>query len=156
MLGALQASHEQLRPVAPDLPLVGGLLQDRNTLVIRETTVPNGFALRADAPIGPVDGVIGYNPTWDDLPRDQPAPPAVVLYHELAHIYDHFHATMAAGTYEGADNQGVPNRERVAVGLPIDHDGDRSTLTALDPEHPYALTENGLRDEFGLPRRSRY
>ena len=68
--------------------------------------------------------MIGYNPTWDDLPRDQPAPPAVVLYHELAHIYDHFHGTVAAGTYEGADNQGVPNRERVAVGLPIDHDGD--------------------------------
>ena len=44
MLAALQASHEQLRPVAPDLPLVGGLLHDRNTLVIRETTVPNGFA----------------------------------------------------------------------------------------------------------------
>jgi len=80
----------------------------------------------------------------------------VVLYHELAHVYDYFHDTLAAGTYEGADNPGVPNAEREAVGLPIDHDGDPDTPDTLDPDHPFELTENGLRDEFGLTPRLRY
>ena len=153
MLAALQASHEQS---GSDLPLIGALLDDRNTLVIRETAMANGLANRSDLPVGPVAGVIGYNPTWDDLPRDQPVPPVVVLFHELAHVYDHFHGTMAVGTYDGADNQGVPNRERVAVGLPIDDDGDPATANQLVADHPYALTENGLRDEFGLHRRTTY
>jgi hypothetical protein len=50
----------------------------------------------------------------------------------------------------------VPNRERAAVGLPIDHDADPATAIRLDPDHPYALAENGLREELGLPGRERY
>ena len=45
----------------------------------------------------------------------------------------------------------VPERERVAVGLPIDDDGDPTTPERLDPRHPYPLTENALRDELGVP-----
>jgi hypothetical protein len=156
MLGALQAAHEASRSPVGDLPVIGGLLDDRNTLVIRETQVPNGFASRADLPIGPVSGVIEYNPSHDDMAYNPPTPPVVVLFHELAHIYDHFYGTRAPGDYDGADNPGVPNRERAAVGLPIDHDGDPATAIRLDPDHPYPLTENGLREELGLPRRERY
>lgn len=51
---------------------------------------------------------------------------------------------------------GAPNDERVAVGLPIDHDDDPETPHRLDPRHPYAYTENALREEMGLLSRSRY
>jgi Ca2+-binding RTX toxin-like protein len=154
MLGALQASHEQSRSGAADLPLVGGLFADQNTLVIRETQAANGFAGRDDLPLGRVDGYIEYNPTFDDLAAV--APPVVVLYHELAHVYDHFHGTMQAGVHGGPDNPGVPNREREATGLPIDHDGDPTTPDRLHPAHPFALTENGLREELGVAARTRY
>jgi hypothetical protein len=40
--------------------------------------------------------------------------------------------------------------------LPIDHDGDPDTDPVIDPEHPIEATENGLRDEFGLPIRNSY
>lgn len=44
----------------------------------------------------------------------------------------------------------------MATGLPIDHDDDADTPEQLDPDHPFAATENGLRDELGLPPRSYY
>lgn len=50
----------------------------------------------------------------------------------------------------------TPNDERAAVGLPIDHDANPATPRQIDPNHPYELTENALRDELGLPRRRRY
>jgi hypothetical protein len=80
----------------------------------------------------------------------------VVLYHELAHVEDQFAGTKAPGTYHGPDNPGVPNREREAVGLPIDDDRDPSTMDRLDSDHPFVLTENGLRAELGLPARLAY
>jgi hypothetical protein len=68
---------------------------------------------------------------------------------------------MAPGVYSGSDNLGPPgsptrNREREAVGLPIDDDGDPNTAPRLDGQHPFALTENGLRGELGVPHRDRY
>jgi len=83
-------------------------------------------------------------------------PPVTVLYHELAHVYDYVHGTLAEGVYTRPDNEGVDNAERVAVGLPVDHDNDLSTPERLDPRHPYDFTENGLRDEIGAPRAPRY
>ena len=85
-----------------------------------------------------------------------PVPPVVVLYHELAHVYDYFNGTLAGGVYTGADNPGVPNRERAAVGLPFDHDADPDTAERMDPRHPFEFTENGLRDEFDRPVRTFY
>ena len=83
-------------------------------------------------------------------------PPITVLYHELAHVYDFVHGTTAEGVYTGPDNPDVDNAERVAVGLPIDHDNNPSTPDQGDPRHPYDYTENGLRDELGTPRAPRY
>jgi len=143
MLAALESSHTD-----------SGLFRTSNGLVIREIDAANGFARPPFLGLG--HATIGYNPAFDDLHLSPPVPPTVVLYHELAHVYDYFHDTLAAGTYEGADNPGVPNAEREAVGLPIDHDGDPDTPDTLDPDHPFELTENGLRDEFGLTPRLRY
>ena len=58
------------------------------------------------------------------------------------------------GPHMVVDN--VRNLERVAVGLPIDHDDDPSTPERLDPDMPYAYTENALREEWAWPRRPRY
>jgi Effector protein/RTX calcium-binding nonapeptide repeat (4 copies) len=97
---------------------------------------------------------IDYNPGKDHAADDRP--PISGLYHELAHVYDHEYGTGADGTYTGADNPGVDNDEREAVGLPIDHDDDPSTPDQLDPDHPWNLTENGLREELGAPPRTTY
>lgn len=86
-------------------------------------------------------------------------PPSVVMFHEMAHGYDMTHGTLRITDYQGNDpsDQGISDSERVAVGLPID--GDKDTKTAEktdDANHPYKLTENGLRDEMGLARRKHY
>src|SRR5690606_41459694 len=60
---------------------------------------------------------------------------------------------------EGPASGRVPNAERQAVGLETsapayDFDGDPSTKpTTANPDH---LTENGIREELGLPDRPRY
>ncbi|MEV4415775.1 M91 family zinc metallopeptidase [Catellatospora sp. NPDC049609] len=56
---------------------------------------------------------------------------------------------------KGSDNPGVPNRERAAVGLPVDLDGD-GTPEGPYREHPEGLTENALREEMGWPDRTVY
>ncbi|MFD0366340.1 M91 family zinc metallopeptidase [Nocardia sp. GCM10030253] len=88
-------------------------------------------------------------------------PPVVSLYHEMAHAEDFGHGTVRGGYYTGSDpidgtGLSLPNYERVAVGLPIDHDNNPATPEHLAPEHSTALTENALRDELGVPRREHY
>lgn len=111
------------------------------------------------------DGVIGYNPAFHTLAGS--TPPVAVLFHELAHQWDFTHDTIAPGTHHQPDDPDryrdpagrwheAPNLERVAVGLPIDHDGDPATPNQLDPDHPFELTENGLRSEMGWSQRRKY
>lgn len=86
-------------------------------------------------------------------------PPSVVLFHEMAHGYDMTHGTLRNDVYNGSAtaDRGIRDSERVAVGLPIDGDKNAKTPEARDDaNHPYELTENGLRDEMGLPRRPEY
>lgn len=108
----------------------------------------------------PQDGRVMYDHSLITLgTRDwEQLPPSLVLFHELAHNNDYTHGTLRDGQYNGTDvaDNGVNNRERVATGLPIDHDGDPKTPEQLDPEHPSNLTENALRKEMNLPRRTTY
>lgn len=100
--------------------------------------------------------VIQYLPSIDDF---RGAPPVVVLQHEMGHAYDYINGSYDPDwMYEGADAQdhGIRVAERQATGLPIDHDRDPSTPEIIDPRHPLATTENGLRDEMGLPTREHY
>lgn len=118
----------------------------------RDADIRNG---RAGAG-GDVD--ISYNPSFhmDEFPA-----PVVVLYHEMSHAYNGVNGSFQPGTYvgEGPDSGRVPNAERQAVGLetsaaPFDFDGDPATPpTTTNPDH---LTENGLREELGLPDRPSY
>jgi uncharacterized protein YukE len=156
MLRALQQSRDDSVSAVADWPILGSLASQGHTLTIREIDVENGFASQTRYLNGQVDATIEYSPRWDDFRAGAPVPPVVVLYHELAHVYDYFHNTLAEGDYIGSDNPGVPNLERAAAGLPIDHDGDPSTPYRLDPDHPLEYTENGMREELGRFPRLRY
>ncbi|WP_433055847.1 M91 family zinc metallopeptidase [Dactylosporangium sp. CS-033363] len=122
-------------------------------LYIEPLDARNGFANYRD-------GVptIQYNPSYDDRP------PVTTLFHEMAHVYDYERGNADRNDYNqasGPDYQwkggpAVKNFERQAVGLPIDDDGDPATPNRIDPGHPLARTENGLRGELGVGERERY
>ena len=143
MLGSLQQVHEDS----------SHWLSDGNGLTITEALDENGHA--TDDPYslpGYRDYSIQYNPSFD---TNFDGPPVTVLYHEMAHVWDYSHDTVAEGEYPGQDPS-APNRERVATGLPIDDDDDPATPERLHPRHPYVFTENAFRDELGAPHRPRY
>lgn len=145
-----------------------------NVLRIRETsgsggnvTVPAGGVYQ-DPHTGKKtrveDTTVFYDPSRTKIPGNaawEKRPPVVGLYHEMVHGYNFVTGTAQPGVYRGPGPDGhmpckrdVPNLERQAVGLPIDHDHNRHTppRTVNAP----ALTENGLRSELGLPRRPSY
>lgn len=138
-----------------------------NTVTIRElANEQNGYAQTFSGDADIVNGrpgaggdvTISYNPSFhmEEFPA-----PSVVLYHEMSHAYNGVNGTFQPGTYRGTgpDSGSVPNAERQAVGLetsamPFDFDGDPSTpATTANPDH---LTENGIREELGLPDRPSY
>lgn len=143
-----------------------------NTVTIKElANEHNGYAMPADPnatwpDVQITNGVAGrgvdtdirYNPSFhmDAFPA-----PVVVLYHEMSHAYNFVNGSLQPGNYSGPDaaDRGISNSERQAVGLettaaPFDFDGDPSTpATTANPDH---LTENGLREELGLPDRPSY
>ncbi|MGW5440523.1 M91 family zinc metallopeptidase [Nocardia asteroides] len=114
------------------------------------------------------NATVEYDPRTIDLGRENQknpwgdaTPPSVVLTHELAHANDFTHGTFRGGTYLGDDQidgngSGLREGERVAVGLPIDHDNNPSTPEQVVTEHPTALTENAMRTELGLHLREHY
>lgn len=131
---------------------------DDNTLTIKETSGGNtaaseswrgGFLWTGEREKYTVE----YNP--DKLEAQDERPPISGLFHEFAHVYDYGNDTSAPGTYRGADNPGVPNDEREAVGLPVDLDED-GTPDGPYAEHPEGVTENALREEMGWPDRTVY
>lgn len=117
------------------------------------------------------DSTITYDPTMVEFGgqyANEPynnTPPSVVLQHEAAHAYDVTHGTIRWNDknpmpYNGDDavDAGIQEGERVAVGLPIDHDDNPQTpeQRVSDSEHPSQITENALRAELGLPAREHY
>jgi Ca2+-binding RTX toxin-like protein len=153
MLGNLQQANDDTK----------GWFYGSDGLTIKETTDENSYASHNRGWFHN-HPAIAYNPSLDTVAD---GPPVVVLYHEMAHVYDFVHGTTVEGAYNGAsgsdrmlDEHGntvnVPNLERQAVGLPIDDDGRSNTPNRVDPDHPIEYTENGLREEMGAPRRQRY
>lgn len=86
--------------------------------------------------------------------------PIIKLFHEMAHAYGFTHGTVRIERYTGndwVDADRINAEERVAVGLPIDHDGMPLTPEQTDDSfHPKGLTENGLREEMNLSFRQHY
>lgn len=161
MLRSLDDVHEDTKAIAADWPILGGIAYGGDTVTIDEYDENNGRARYRGADWIALDLDITVNPRY---PGGYDGVPATVLYHELAHTWDYSHETRRDGNYDGVDaidndeiyEDGVPNSERQAVGLPIDHDDDPDTPEVIDPDHPLVYTENGLRDELGLARRDHY
>jgi hypothetical protein len=117
-----------------------------------------------DGPDSGTDVEISYKPRLIHLTRSQNGqdtwiPPVVVLYHELAHAVSFVTGNGETGVYGGPGVDGdlaVPEVERQASGLPVDHDDDPSTPEQVAPQQPIVLTENGLRRELGIPDRTSY
>ncbi|MGH9111479.1 MAG: M91 family zinc metallopeptidase [Acidimicrobiales bacterium] len=94
--------------------------------------------------------------------------PVVTLQHELSHAWDHLHNGMidiGGRTYTETrhfpdgrtEDRVAPRPELNSVGLDIDGDGDIDTVGAGDgTDHPTYLTENALRDELRMRRRTSY
>ena len=124
---------------------------NKETLTIREYPTPDNSTASQSGNSNTIEYSTHFNTLYD-------GPPSAVLYHEMAHVYDYMNDTLADGTYQGEDQYDVGdnNRERVAAGLPIDHDDDPDTPERIDPRHPYVYTENGLREEMGAPHRDHY
>ncbi|WP_084477942.1 M91 family zinc metallopeptidase [Nocardia jejuensis] len=61
--------------------------------------------------------------------------PRLVLYHEMAYIYDYMNGDFDAATYAGDDlrDPGISQGEGVAAGLPVDHDHDPNTRNVSTP-----------------------
>jgi hypothetical protein len=137
-----------------------------DSLVILEDTASSASMTTLDRPNGHRLTVftLTYDPSRG-VTADR-SPPIIGLFHELAHVYGFTHHAPAGRHDDPHDPDrvaspdgaliGTPNDERSAVGLPIDHDGDPTTPHQIDPNHPFELTENALRDEMGRPRRRRY
>lgn len=114
----------------------------------------NGFARRGSNIFGNDKSEIGYNPSFT-FDR-QEGNPVTVLYHEMAHVYSYWNGNYDGDPVVGGPDDGIRKSERQAVGLPYDHDDDPETPDRIDPEQPLTFTENGLREELGLPRRESY
>lgn len=107
-------------------------------------------------------GIISYNPHYNTNSNATPKVPIAVLFHEFAHTYDYASGQLLNGTNDGAaatdPNRGTKLSELQAAGIAIDHDNDASTPDQLPNQagHAFELTENGLREELGLPSRDVY
>lgn len=105
-------------------------------------------------------GSVYYNPTFIgnrmvNLP---------LLYHELCHAYNIVTGTTLPGESEdGVDGDKprpmTPNHELQAVGLPTNatpFDFDNDPSTPPTDTNPPAFSENGIREELGMPLRTQY
>ena len=105
-------------------------------------------------------GTLYYNPTYSQ----SNFVPLVALYHELCHAYNFVTGTQFPGT--SPDKRGgtkkapqVANAELQAVGLPCNiepFDFDNDPATPPGTTNPLPYSENGLREELGLPLRTTY
>lgn len=105
-------------------------------------------------------GTVFYNPSF----RRDGLVSLGVLYHELCHAYNYLTGTVFRGdSLDGEDGEKpremTSNAELQAVGLPVqgqtfDFDNDPNT-PALNT-NPEPFSENGIRQEFGLPLRKQY
>jgi Ca2+-binding RTX toxin-like protein len=165
----MEADLEMLRSSVVGRKMLEGIDGSGKTVTIEQFDVQNGTASSRNGTATFYDPTTSTRGTKDDVtlninPNFFPAdhiPPIGVMFHELAHAYDITNGTLRPDVYNGTDttDSGRVNiRERVAVGLPIDHDGDPATPEQVEADsiHPKDLTENALRDEMNRARRPHY
>ncbi len=108
-------------------------------------------------PSGGGHATITYSRTHRDLDEGAPSdfiPPSVELFHEAVHGHDIVHGNLP---YQKPSanigmTDGQENKERKAVGLDFDHDGNEATPR----EKAGRFSENQMRKLLGLPLRKKY
>ena len=100
------------------------------------------------------DTTIGYNPSFRGPANGVPLN---VVFHEGIHAYNNATGTKQPGEQIREDGISVNKREQQCVGLPIENgivvthpDGTTSA------DNPEGLTENAIRAELGLEKRTKY
>lgn len=183
LYGASPTGHhmiDNLRGQIEESQNDGWLQPGEDSVTITEYDEDNGSAHKYPLVIGDYsfpspDEIVNDNPKIQvnpefhlDRPTDNDGVPSTVLYHELSHVYDYMNSGFDDRGYTDNDDpdsrwnkeegkwEPVPNGERAAAGLPVDHDGDPATDPIQDPDQRKEVTENGLREEFGLPPRTHY
>jgi hypothetical protein len=171
----MEADIEMLRSSVVGRKMLEGLDDSSHTVTIEEFDEQNGKARPTNGVNTNLNATTLAAGSSDDVtlqinPHFFPAdhiPPITVMFHEMAHAYDNTHGTLRPGEYRGTDTtdaaldiygNSVNTRERVAVGLPIDHDGDPTTPEQIEADsiHPKDLTENAFRDEINRAKRPHY
>lgn len=116
---------------------------------------PTGFTVALD----PTHMSQGYPMGYTDPDYDS-TPPSVFFLHELGHI-NQYRSGEDDGQFDDPTGRkpysdGSPLIERQNVGLPWDYDSDPGTAEAIDPDYDFDYTENGFREELGIPPRNQY
>lgn len=167
MMASSEAGQEMLEAQGRHYDESGFLGMGKDKVVLREFDEQNGYA-------SPDGYIVTINPDYQgginnttDPDGWTGKPPVVVLFHELGHI-NQFRSQGGGSEHwwdpdainaEGEkgdwirDADGQPLIERQNVGLPWDTD----VIPEADGEdYDFDLTENGFRDEIGIPRREWY
>lgn len=156
LLTALEVSGHTGNPTT-----IRELQNEQNGFAAPGSNWQDGYAT-ASGPGSGTSSTVYYNPGFHTDPSITGNPgfsnPVIVLNHELAHSYNQTTGTLQPGQYTGNDvdgtyvypdgTVGINNLERQAVGLP--------TSPTEGTANPEWATENGLREEMGLPDRPFY
>jgi hypothetical protein len=156
----VNADVDMLRSSERGTMMLEALQRGHDHSPLHTLTIAEGRSSDIAPPENNPGHLIEYTPHRDHVytpeGTDFNGPPSVFLYHEMAHVYDYMNDSVAPGHYQSPPNVGIENKEREAVGLPIDEDNNPATPEQLYSKHPYDLTENALRDEMGAQHRPAY
>lgn len=139
---------------------IAELKQVNNGLYIPNLGDGRSFIQVGMAGLPDFGGTVYYNPAFST----PGAIPLTSLYHELCHAYNFVTGTRFLGAspdgHQGTKQAAlVKNDELQAVGLPCNtapFDFDKDPATPALPTNPAQFSENGMREELGLPLRKTY
>ena len=128
--------------------------------VPRNATNPASYIQNNQPGTPTYGGAVYYNPTY----MSNQTTNIPLLYHELCHAYNAVTGSMLSGESEDGEDASKPrelidNHELQAVGLPTNappFDFDNDPQTPPTNTNPPQFTENGIREELGLPLRKQY
>ncbi len=180
---AVQTALGQLYSTPTGQAIIAGIAAANHTVTIQVGTSgsfcqPHSSDNRV--PGKGTDSTVTWDPhqTLDGLDPANPHSSTVVLGHEMTHAYHNANGTDSNGpndTFPGQAGSSGRGEERSTVGSapPFDASGNRVNDAAGNPAGSFVQdpsgnyvpgtdysktspTENSLRDDFGLPRRSTY
>lgn len=119
------------------------------------TSKPDNVYIKNGKPGKGSNSLISYNPSFYDTFDGTDFLPPVVLFHEMAHSYNHVTGTMQPGLIEAGGDM-TKKSEHQAVGLPTEGIAVKHPDGSVTDGNPDGLNENSIRKELGLPNREQY